>query len=60
MIVFRYGKLSDATERRQLGTKFPSVMRKSNPIDAVFKDNAKFDTQNPIISMLLTKIEVGI
>ena len=55
MIVSRYGKLSDATERRQ----FLSVTRESNSIDAVFKDNAKFDTQNSIIGMLLTKIEAG-
>ena len=40
-----------------LDTKYPSVMKKSNPIDVVFKDKAKFDTQNPIIGTLLTQIE---
>ena len=34
-------------------------MKKSNPIDAVFKDKAKFDTQNPIIGTLLTQIQSG-
>ena len=32
-------------------------MKKSNPIVVVFKDKAKFDTQNPIISTLLTQIQ---
>ena len=34
-------------------------MRKPNLIDAVFKDKAKFDIQNPIIGTLLTQIEAG-
>ena len=55
MIVSSDGKLSDAAIRRQLDTKFPSVIRKPYPIDAVFKDKAKFDTQNPIIGTLLTR-----
>ena len=55
MIVSSDGKLSDAAIRRQLDTKFPSVIRKPYPIDAVFKDKVKFDTQNPIIGTLLTR-----
>ena len=39
--------------------KFPSIMRKPNPIDVIFKDQAKFDTQNPLIGMLLTQIKAG-
>ena len=34
-------------------------MRKSDPINVVFKDKAKFDTQNLIIGALLTQIESG-
>ena len=34
-------------------------MRKSNPINVVFKDKAKFDAQNLIIGALLTQIESG-
>ena len=34
-------------------------MRKPNPIDVIFKDQAKFDTQNPLIGMLLTQIKAG-
>ena len=40
-------------------TKFPSIMRKPNPIDVIFKDQAKFDTQNPLTGMLSTKIKAG-
>ena len=57
MIISGNGKLSNATVIRQLDTKFPSVVRKPNPINAVFKDKAKFDTQNPITDALLTQIE---
>lgn len=59
MIASDDGKLSDAALRRELDTKFPSVMCKPIPIDAVFKDQAKFDTQNPVISLQLTQIEIG-
>ena len=59
LIVSSDGKLSNAAVVRQLDKKFPSVMRKSNPINVVFKDKAKFDTQNLIIGALLTQIESG-
>ena len=32
-------------------------MKKSNPIDVVFKDKVEFDTQNPITGTLLMKIQ---
>ena len=51
------GKFKDASVRRMLHTKYPSLIKKSNPIDVVFKYKAKFDTQNPIIGTLLTQIE---
>ena len=59
MIVFDDGKLSDAAVKQQLDTKFLSVMCQIIPIDAIFKDRAKFDTQNPIISSLLIQIEIS-
>ena len=59
MIISSYGKLGNAEVRRQLNTKFPPVIRKPNPVDAVFKDKAKFDTQNAIFSTLLSQIELG-
>ena len=39
--------------------KIPFVIRKPIPIDAVFKDQAKFDAQNPVISSLLTLIQIS-
>ena len=52
-------KFNDAGVRCTLDLKIPSVMKKSNPIDVVYKDIAKFDTQNPIIGSLLTQIQTG-
>ena len=52
-------KFNNASVRTVLDTKYPSVMKKSNPIDVAFKDKAKFDFQNPIIGTLLTQIESG-
>ena len=30
--------------------KFPSVMKKPNPVEVIFKDKSKFDVQNSIVS----------
>ena len=51
------GKFNNARIRRALDTKYPTIMRKPNPIDVVFKDKAKFDTQNPVIGKLLSQIQ---
>ena len=59
MIVSSDGKLNNAAFRRHFDTNFLCVMRKPNPIDAVLKDKANFDTQNIIIGTLLTQIELG-
>ena len=53
MIVHDDGKLNDVAVCRQLDLKIPSVMEKPNPVDYVFKDIAKFDTQNPIVGDIL-------
>ena len=53
MIVSNDGKFSDAAVCRQLDLKIPSVMKKPNPVHDVFKDIAKFDTQNPIVGEIL-------
>lgn len=50
-------KFNNAAVKRVLDTKYPLVMKKSNLIDVVFKDQWKFDTQNPIINALLTQIQ---
>ena len=51
------GGFNDTSIRRTLDTKYPSVMKKSNPINAVFKDKAKFDVQNPIVGSLIAQVQ---
>ena len=50
------GSFNNASIRRTLDTKYPSVMKKSNPIDVVFKDKALFDVQNPIVGSLVVQV----
>ena len=50
------GEFNNASIRRVLDAKYPSVMKKPNPIDFVLKDKAKFDVQNPIIGSLYEQI----
>ena len=50
------GDFNNASIRRVLDTKYPSVMKKPNPIDFVSKDKTKFDIQNPIIGSLYDQI----
>ena len=51
------GKFTNAGIRRALDTKYSTIMKKPNPIDVVFKDKAKFETQNPVIGKLLSQIQ---
>ena len=51
------GSFNNASICRTLDTKYPSVMKKSNPIDAVFKDKAKFDVQNPVVGSLVVQAQ---
>ena len=50
------GDFNNTSIRRVLDTKYPSVMKKPNPIDFVLKDKAKFDVQNPVIGSLFEQI----
>ena len=43
--------------RRELDLKYPSIMKKPNPIDAVFKDKAKFEVKDPIIGSLVAQVQ---
>ena len=43
--------------RRALDSKYLTIMKKPNPIDVVFKDKAKFDTENLVIGKLLSQIQ---
>ena len=50
------GGFNEASILKVLDTKYPSVMKKSNPIDVVFKDKVKFDAQTPVIGTLLAQV----
>ena len=50
------GNFNNASIRRTLDTKYPSVMKKPNPINFVFKDEDKFDIENPVIGSLYEQI----
>ena len=54
-MIVTYGGFNNASVCRALGTKFPSVMKKPNPV-VIFKDKSKFDAQNPVISSLITQV----
>ena len=51
------GGFNNASVCRELDTKYPSVMKKSNPIDAIFKDKVKFDMQNPVVGSLIAQVQ---
>ena len=50
------GGLNDASICQALDTKFPSVMKKPNPIEVMFKDKSKFNAQNPVVGLLITEV----
>ena len=56
-VIVTDGSFNNASIRRTLDTKYPSVMKKSNPIDVVFKDKALFDMQNPIVGSLIAQVQ---
>ena len=50
------GGFNKASICRALDTKFPSVMKKPNPIEVMFKNKSKFDVQNPVAGSLITQV----
>ena len=53
-VIVTDGGFNNASICRGLDTKLPSVMKKTNPIEVMFKDKSKFDVQNPVVSSLIT------
>ena len=55
-----YGKLNDGTAVRHISERdsptYNFFKRNDNPLDVVYKKNAKFDIQNPVIGCLLKQI----
>ena len=50
------GGFNNASIRRALDTKFPSVMKKPNLVEVMLKDKSKFDVQNPAVGLLITQV----
>ena len=51
------GGFNDAAVRRELDLTYPSILKKPNPVDVVFEDEAKFDVQNLIIGSLVAQVQ---
>ena len=58
-----HGKINDAAKVRHEFEKnnadYKFFQKNDNPLDVLFKENAKFDVQNPIIGSLLEEINKG-
>ena len=50
------GEFNNAGIREALDTKFPSVMQKPTATNFMFRDKAKFHTQNPVIGGLYNQL----
>ena len=50
------GFFNNAAARRELDQKYPTLMKKPNPINVIFKDKAHFDVQNPVIGLLAAQV----
>ena len=50
------GFFNNAAVRRELNQKYPTLMKKSNPVNVIFKDKVHFDIQNPIIGSLAVQV----
>ena len=50
------GRFNNASIRQALDTKFPSVMKKPNPVEVMFKDKSKFDVQNSVVGSLIRQV----
>ena len=50
------GFFNNAAVRRELDQKYPTLMKKPNPVNVIFKDKAHFDIQNAIIGLLAAQV----
>ena len=51
------GGFNDASIRRELDLKYPSIMKKTNLIGVVFKEKAKSDMQNSVNDSLVVQVQ---
>ena len=47
---------NNAAVRRELDQKYPTLMKKPNPVNLIFKDKVHFDVQNPIVGSLAAQV----
>ena len=57
-LIVNNDKFNNGSVRRVFDTKYLSMVKTSNPVNVVFKDKTKFDTQSSIIGTLLTQTEL--
>ena len=50
------GFFNNAAVRRELDQKYPTLMKKPNPVNVIFKDKVHFDVQNPIVGLLAAQV----
>ena len=50
------GFFNNAAVRRELDQKHPTLLKKPNPVNVIFKDEAQFDVQNPIMGSLAAQV----
>ena len=50
------GFLNNAAVRKELDQEYRTLMKKSNPVNVIFKDKAYFDAQNLIIDLLAAQV----
>ena len=55
-MVLTDGFFNNAAVRRELNQKYPTLMKKLNPVNVTFKNKPHFDVQIPIISSLATQV----
>ena len=50
------GFLNNAAVRKELDQEYRTLMKKSNPVNVIFKDKAYFEAQNLIIDLLAAQV----
>ena len=47
---------NNAAVRRELDRNYPTLRKKPNPVNVIFKDKEHFDIQNPIIGSFAAQV----
>ena len=52
-------RLNNMSFRQKLDPIAKNMFRRQNPLELVFEDISTFDTQNPIVGLLLRELDIG-